>query len=169
MPSRAMPIGWDQRRLVSSRATLSIPRGTSNLRSSCCFRSDPGITRNITSVANSCMPSQVIAVQDHHNKLGTPGAFEDSWSKTMFLQRINKSSKFSVLLKSLLLLSASVSPFLFSISSTRLHAAAGGYHLVKKVLLGGDGGWDYFVADPVTHRIFIARGTHMMVVDPDGK
>src|SRR5579871_5276211 len=43
-----------------------------------------------------------------------------------------------------------------------------GYHLVKKVVLGGDGGWDYFTADPATHRIFIGRGTHLMVVDPDG-
>ena len=42
------------------------------------------------------------------------------------------------------------------------------YHLVKKVLLGGDGGWDYFTADPVTHRIFIARGSYVMVLDQDG-
>ena len=44
-----------------------------------------------------------------------------------------------------------------------------GYHLVKKVVLGGEGGWDYLNADPTTHRVFISRGTHIMVVDPDGK
>ena len=44
-----------------------------------------------------------------------------------------------------------------------------GYHLVKKVVLGGEGGWDYVNADPTTHRVFISRGTHIMVVDPDGK
>ena len=44
-----------------------------------------------------------------------------------------------------------------------------GYHLVKKVALGGEGGWDYLNADPTTHRVFISRGTHIMVVDPDGK
>ena len=43
-----------------------------------------------------------------------------------------------------------------------------GYHLVKKVVLGGEGGWDYFTADPITHRIFIGRGKYVMVVDPDG-
>lgn len=43
------------------------------------------------------------------------------------------------------------------------------YHLVKKVLLGGDGEWDYFIVDPVTHRIFIGRGTYVMVLDQDGK
>ena len=42
------------------------------------------------------------------------------------------------------------------------------YHLVKKTVLGGDGGWDYFTADPVTHRIFIARGSYVMVLDADG-
>jgi DNA-binding beta-propeller fold protein YncE len=44
-----------------------------------------------------------------------------------------------------------------------------GYHLAKKVTLGGEGGWDYLLADPATHRVFISRGTHTMVVDSDGK
>src|SRR5215469_9726269 len=43
------------------------------------------------------------------------------------------------------------------------------YHLVKKVVLGGEGGWDYFTADPATHKIFIARGSYVMVLGPDGK
>jgi hypothetical protein len=43
------------------------------------------------------------------------------------------------------------------------------YHLVKTVLLGGDGGWDYFTVDPATHRVFIGRGTYVMVLDEDGK
>jgi DNA-binding beta-propeller fold protein YncE len=48
-------------------------------------------------------------------------------------------------------------------------AQAADYRLVKKIVLGGEGGWDYFKAEPVTHRVFIARGTHLMVLDPDGK
>jgi len=40
-----------------------------------------------------------------------------------------------------------------------------GYHLVKKVKLGGNGGWDYLEVDPATHRLFISRGTHYIVVD----
>jgi DNA-binding beta-propeller fold protein YncE len=43
-----------------------------------------------------------------------------------------------------------------------------GYHLLKKLTLGGEGGWDYLTADPVSHRLFISRGTHIMVVDADG-
>jgi DNA-binding beta-propeller fold protein YncE len=46
---------------------------------------------------------------------------------------------------------------------------APGYRLVKKIALGGEGGWDYFSVDPATHRIFIPRQTHMLVLDPDGK
>jgi len=42
-----------------------------------------------------------------------------------------------------------------------------GYHLVKKVKLGGTGGWDYLEVDPATHRLFISRGTHVVVVDPE--
>src|SRR5579872_3234999 len=43
------------------------------------------------------------------------------------------------------------------------------YHLVSKIALGGDGGWDYFTVDPATHRVFIPRQSHMMVLDPSGK
>ncbi len=43
-----------------------------------------------------------------------------------------------------------------------------GYHLVKKVTLGGDGGWDYVNVDSDSHRVFISHGTHVMVVDPEG-
>ncbi|HYL83797.1 MAG TPA: YncE family protein [Candidatus Angelobacter sp.] len=42
-----------------------------------------------------------------------------------------------------------------------------GYHLVKKVKLGGPGGWDYLEVDPATHRLFISRGSHVIVVDPE--
>ena len=31
--------------------------------------------------------------------------------------------------------------------------------------MGGEGGWDYLRVDPDAHRIYISRGTHMMVVD----
>jgi hypothetical protein len=49
------------------------------------------------------------------------------------------------------------------------NATGSAYHLVKKVVLGGEGGWDYFTADPTTHRIFIARGSYVMVVGPNGE
>ena len=49
------------------------------------------------------------------------------------------------------------------------HAGPSGYHVLKTVTLGGDGGWDYLNIDPATDKIFITRGTHVMVVDTDGK
>jgi hypothetical protein len=55
------------------------------------------------------------------------------------------------------------------VGSLNAASETGGYHLVKKITLGGDGGWDYFTVDPATHRVFIPRQTHMMVLDPDGR
>ncbi|WP_419805381.1 YncE family protein [Terriglobus sp.] len=39
------------------------------------------------------------------------------------------------------------------------------YHITARSLLGGNGGWDYVIPDPSSHRLFIARGNHLMVVD----
>ena len=45
-------------------------------------------------------------------------------------------------------------------------AGASGYHLIKKVKLGGTGSWDYLTVDQATHRVFISRATKVIVVDP---
>jgi len=42
---------------------------------------------------------------------------------------------------------------------------AGSYHVIRRIPVGGEGGWDYLRVDPDTHRIYISRGNHMMVVD----
>src|SRR5580704_682379 len=62
------------------------------------------------------------------------------------------------------LLLAILTPSLLAAPQT---SGGSGYHLVKKVKLGGSGGWDYLEVDPATHRLFISRGTHVIVVDPD--
>jgi DNA-binding beta-propeller fold protein YncE len=55
-----------------------------------------------------------------------------------------------------------------TLSTAALPAQTDGpYKITHTSLLGGDGGWDYIVPDPSTHRLFIARGTHLMVVDED--
>ena len=64
----------------------------------------------------------------------------------------------------LILLVAAVVPYLFAAPQA---AGGSGYHFVKKVKLGGTGGWDYLEVDPATHRLFISRGTHVIVVDPE--
>ena len=41
---------------------------------------------------------------------------------------------------------------------------------VEKYNIGGEGGTDYVMAEPGTGRVFVSRGTHVMVVDgPTGK
>src|SRR5437016_12119195 len=40
------------------------------------------------------------------------------------------------------------------------------YEVKQKFTLGGEGGWDYLTFDPAGKRLFISRGTHVMVVDP---
>ena len=44
--------------------------------------------------------------------------------------------------------------------------AAPAYHVLNTYTLGGDGGWDYLNLDPASGKLFITRGTHVMVVDP---
>jgi DNA-binding beta-propeller fold protein YncE len=46
-------------------------------------------------------------------------------------------------------------------------AAAPGYHVVTTYKVGGDGGWDYLTTDSDARRVFISRGTHVMVIDAD--
>src|SRR5437764_12501465 len=36
---------------------------------------------------------------------------------------------------------------------------------VARFNIGGDGGTDYLTAEPGTGRVFVSRGTHVMVVD----
>lgn len=46
-------------------------------------------------------------------------------------------------------------------------APAAPYHVAKRLAVGGDGGWDYVVADTGKHRLFVTRGAHVMVLDTD--
>ena len=46
---------------------------------------------------------------------------------------------------------------------------ASGYHLLKKIKLGGEGFWDYLTLDSPTRRLFISRGTKVVVLDVDSE
>jgi DNA-binding beta-propeller fold protein YncE len=39
------------------------------------------------------------------------------------------------------------------------------YHVARKIAAGGDGGWDDLSVDTTTQRLYLSRGTHVMVVD----
>jgi DNA-binding beta-propeller fold protein YncE len=57
--------------------------------------------------------------------------------------------------------------FVLVFASALLTAGPSGYHVAKKIVLGGDGGWDYLTVDSNARRVYISRGTHVMVVDAD--
>lgn len=46
-----------------------------------------------------------------------------------------------------------------------LFATDPGLHVVKTYKIGGEGWWDYLKLDAETHRLFISRGTHVIVMD----
>ncbi|MGO9087036.1 MAG: YncE family protein [Terriglobales bacterium] len=48
-----------------------------------------------------------------------------------------------------------------------LAAAGPGYHVIQTYKVGGEGWWDYLTADSEARRVFISRGTHVMVLDAD--
>lgn len=54
-----------------------------------------------------------------------------------------------------------------SFASTVQAQSSSGYHLLKKFVLGGEGGWDLLTFDSAAHRLYISRSTHVMVVDAD--
>jgi YVTN family beta-propeller protein len=39
------------------------------------------------------------------------------------------------------------------------------YKVIDKWKIGGDGGWDYLLADPPAHRLYITRGAQVLVLD----
>ncbi|CAN5458338.1 hypothetical protein BH11ARM1_BH11ARM1_04090 [soil metagenome] len=39
------------------------------------------------------------------------------------------------------------------------------FAVLQKIPIGGDGGWDYLTMDSDSHRLFISRGSHVMVLD----
>ena len=44
-------------------------------------------------------------------------------------------------------------------------ASAQNYKLIRRIPVGGEGGWDYIKVDADAQRLYVARGDHMMIVD----
>ena len=45
------------------------------------------------------------------------------------------------------------------------YAADSGYRVIKKLEVGGEGGWDYLTVDGLARRLYLSRSSHVMVVD----
>src|ERR1700732_800568 len=48
-----------------------------------------------------------------------------------------------------------------------LQTLAQNWEVVKTLPIGGQGSWDYLTVDPATHRLFVPRSTHTMIIDAD--
>jgi DNA-binding beta-propeller fold protein YncE len=53
------------------------------------------------------------------------------------------------------------------ITAVALAAAVPGYKVVTTYNVGGDGGWDYLIADAAARRLYISRATHVVVLGLD--
>ncbi len=54
-----------------------------------------------------------------------------------------------------------------ALAATSFAAAGPGYKVKTTYKVGGDGGWDYLTADGSARRLYISRGTHVIVLDLD--
>jgi DNA-binding beta-propeller fold protein YncE len=52
-------------------------------------------------------------------------------------------------------------------STVPLALAQATWQVAKTLPVGGEGGWDYLTVDSETHRLFVPRTTHTMVLDAD--
>jgi DNA-binding beta-propeller fold protein YncE len=48
-------------------------------------------------------------------------------------------------------------------------AAPPRYRLLHKITLGGEGGWDYLTLDAAARRLYVSRGTRVVVLDADSE
>ena len=44
-----------------------------------------------------------------------------------------------------------------------------GYHVAKKILVGGTGGWDYLAYDAPSHRLFVSHSDRFVVINTDSE
>jgi DNA-binding beta-propeller fold protein YncE len=56
---------------------------------------------------------------------------------------------------------------ILAMAALTMAAAGPGYHVTATYKVGGEGGWDYLTADADARRVYISRGTHVMVLDAD--
>ncbi len=67
-----------------------------------------------------------------------------------------------------------ISPFrhmialiVIALMSTQLNAQQPGFQLIKKTVIGGEGGWDYLVVDSDNRRLYISHSTQVEVLNVD--
>jgi len=56
---------------------------------------------------------------------------------------------------------------IFAVASPSRPQTSGGYKVVRTVVVGGDGGWDYLVVDSEARRLYVTHGTRVQILDAD--
>ncbi len=54
---------------------------------------------------------------------------------------------------------------LLFVTALSMFAADSGYHKIKSLPVGGEGGWDYLTADADSHRLYVSHATQVIVFD----
>src|SRR5512132_113851 len=52
-------------------------------------------------------------------------------------------------------------------ASSAAKASMAHYHLLRKLPVGGEGGWDYLTIDAASRRLYVSRGTRVVVIEVD--
>ncbi len=73
--------------------------------------------------------------------------------------RFESRSRFTVL--------AEVTLFLLFLAASWAAPSGGGYSVVKKISIPGDGSWDYLTVDEAARRLYVSHGTRVEVLDVD--
>jgi DNA-binding beta-propeller fold protein YncE len=57
--------------------------------------------------------------------------------------------------------------FMVVVAAAVLPAASVNYHVISKIQIGGEGGWDYLTVDSEARRLYVSHSTKVEVVDLD--
>ena len=72
---------------------------------------------------------------------------------------------FSLLRRALAGVALTAAPLFMSLAAPAQASAQGPYKILDKWKIGGEGGWDYLLADATAHRLYITHGTRVEVID----
>src|SRR5690349_14854950 len=65
------------------------------------------------------------------------------------------------------LLFAAIAPAYTQAQQPTATKPASGYHLLNRIEVGGEGGWDYLTVDSAARRLYVSHATRVVVIDLD--